>query len=155
MEVKKQTRAIACEVFGCKSRSQIITGNTRFPHTCTNLCEKHGKELYKGLSEFYGSIPENVEPQENKEIDKLAGFIMTNYSNEPGKETSESAVDVAIRLLSQPQSNTEAAEIEETDPIIYQLKKPTLTSIAKDLGIDIDRTDTKEILIEKIQGVGE
>jgi len=33
------------------------------------------------------------------EIDRLADFILKNYPYEIGKETSESAVDVAIRLL--------------------------------------------------------
>ena len=37
-----------------------------------------------------------------KEIDRLAEFILKEYPEEPGsKGTSESAVDVAIRLLSE------------------------------------------------------
>lgn len=37
-----------------------------------------------------------------KEIERLADFILKEYPNEPGRAgTSESAVDVAIRLLSE------------------------------------------------------
>ena len=35
----------------------------------------------------------------NEQIDQLANFILKEFPNEPGKETSEGAVECAIRLL--------------------------------------------------------
>ena len=44
--------------------------------------------------------------QLRSEIDRLAKFIMKEYPDEPGSTgESESAVDVAIRLLSTPKIN--------------------------------------------------
>jgi hypothetical protein len=38
--------------------------------------------------------------QDRKEIDRLANYILAEYQYEPGRTgTTESAVDVAIRLL--------------------------------------------------------
>jgi len=37
--------------------------------------------------------------QAEKETGRLAKFILKEFPKEPGKHTSESAVDVAIRLL--------------------------------------------------------
>jgi hypothetical protein len=87
-------------------------------------CEKCGKELdSKGLHTHLryckGTLEEapkaqetaNTEPAQqyqevniNPEIDRLAEFLLKNFPGESGRETSESAVDVAIRLLSGPPS---------------------------------------------------
>lgn len=37
--------------------------------------------------------------QESEEIDRLAGYLLRNFGQEIGREASESAVDVALRLL--------------------------------------------------------
>lgn len=42
------------------------------------------------------------EPQLSTEIDRLASFILDRFPGEPGRGGNESAVDVAIRLLSEP-----------------------------------------------------
>lgn len=52
----------------------------------------------KGLEEV-SKVEDKLQELSN-EIDKLASFILTEYPNEPGiTGVSESAVDVAIRLL--------------------------------------------------------
>jgi len=44
------------------------------------------------------------------EIDRLANFILREFPGEPGKYNSESAVDVAIRLLRNKTHNSAARE---------------------------------------------
>jgi len=54
----------------------------------------------KAMTAFMGAN------QLRSEIDRLAKFIMKEYPDEPGSTgESESAVDVAIRLLSTPKIN--------------------------------------------------
>ena len=43
--------------------------------------------------------PETKLDIKTQEIQKLATYILEYFPDEPGKETSESAVEVAIRLL--------------------------------------------------------
>lgn len=56
--------------------------------------QREAREAAKALRELEAEIASS------KEIDRLADFILANYPDEPGSNgTSESAVDVAIRLL--------------------------------------------------------
>lgn len=56
--------------------------------------QREAREATKALREL-----EEAQARSN-EIDRLAAFILANYPSEPGRMgESESAVDVAIRLL--------------------------------------------------------
>lgn len=58
------------------------------------------KQLIKGKKAQTAFMGAN---QLRSEIDRLADFILKEFPDEPGKlGESESAVDVAIRLLSEP-----------------------------------------------------
>ncbi|MEC0328696.1 hypothetical protein P4H42_03545 [Paenibacillus macerans] len=52
--------------------------------------QREAKKATQALRELQGA----------EEIERLAAFLLREYPGEPGKHTSESAVDVAIRLLS-------------------------------------------------------
>lgn len=52
--------------------------------------QREAKKATQALRELEGA----------EEIERLAAFLLREYPGEPGKHTSESAVDVAIRLLS-------------------------------------------------------
>lgn len=51
--------------------------------------QREAKKATQALRELEGA----------EEIERLAAFLLREYPGEPGKHTSESAVDVAIRLL--------------------------------------------------------
>lgn len=79
--------------------AEAITPNTdpernmdKLDHILLNLSNAERSEMQRKLNA--GDDPKN------SEIERLSDFILTNYPDEPGKiGESESAVDVAIRLL--------------------------------------------------------
>lgn len=77
-----------------------------------------------------GSAPE----VENKEIEKLASFILDQYPEEPGKAgESESAVEVAIRLLDPEGEYQKENRYLKRRLTMYDLKISKLEKEIKDL----------------------
>lgn len=55
--------------------------------------------VYLSHAGTQGGVSFRRERDEGSEIDRLAGFLLRNFGQEIGADASESAVDVAVRLL--------------------------------------------------------
>lgn len=86
---------IQCETYGCKERSVYRIGSSKFPHTCTDLCETCAGELLNSMKDVLGDDINALD-------DTMEGFkhFLEGVTNEK-YDTRNDLVEKATAIIKQ------------------------------------------------------